>query len=311
VLAGYGAMNPRITFTPDGRVQFNRGGIPAYPDLHFWDLTRRQLSNAADEAGRAGRKEDARYYGGLAQQMNAELDKLVPEYKNARSTAAGFFGQENALEAGRAFFGKGDDYGIEQTRDALGKMSPIQRKLFEDGYISGMINHLNDVRHTHNVVGKIGETPNKLKEMQLVLGPQRAADLMEKMRLEGVLDRARGALGNSTTIRQKLEAEALNTGLYGSALGVGGLGAYNNWDPGQLGFAAALAGMARGRQHVTRNVSGHVADILASRDPAAIGRERLTQQIISAHRSAVARSMLNRGILGTGEGVVTKQRESN
>ena len=49
-----GGFNPKISFTPDGRIQFNRGptGVPTYPDLRYWDQVRRELSDAAMKAGR-------------------------------------------------------------------------------------------------------------------------------------------------------------------------------------------------------------------------------------------------------------------
>ena len=103
VVSGRGGFNPKISFTPDGRIQFNRGpnGVPTYPDLQYWDQVRRELSDAAQRAGRG--TEEARRLGRFATALNTELDRQVPLYAAARRTAAGFFGAENALEAGQKF----------------------------------------------------------------------------------------------------------------------------------------------------------------------------------------------------------------
>jgi hypothetical protein len=105
IVSGHGAMNPRITFTQDGRIQFTKGpsGVPTYPDLQFWDLTRRELSDSAKAAFKAGRDTEGRRLTQFSKSLNAALDKAVPSYAEARSGAARFFGAENALEAGQAF----------------------------------------------------------------------------------------------------------------------------------------------------------------------------------------------------------------
>jgi hypothetical protein len=88
-----------------GNVAFRRGpnGVPTYPNLRFWDYAKRALDDAANAARRGGRNEEASTLSALSRQMRAELDRLVPSYARARSTAAAFFGAENALEAGQNF----------------------------------------------------------------------------------------------------------------------------------------------------------------------------------------------------------------
>jgi hypothetical protein len=87
VIGGYAGMNPNISFTADGRIQFARGpgGVPTYPDLQFWDLTRRQLSNSAQMMLQRGDNEEARRFGIFAQRLNTALDREVPSYQAARA----------------------------------------------------------------------------------------------------------------------------------------------------------------------------------------------------------------------------------
>ena len=130
---GMGGFNPKISFTPDNRIQFNRGptGVPTYPDLRYWDQVRRELSDAAMKAGR-GTEENMRL-GGLAAALNTELDQLVPAYQTARRTAAGFFDARDALEAGQNFATQ--RFGANEARAALAQMNydgagAIPRRLY-------------------------------------------------------------------------------------------------------------------------------------------------------------------------------------
>src|SRR5581483_4801562 len=122
ITQGFGAMRQGVT-VENGLVKFTRGknGVPTYPNLAFWDATKRELDDATSAALRAGRKEEAATLTGLTKTLRGELDRLVPSYANARAGAAKFFGAEDALEAGQKFVGASQRYGIPATRRALAK----------------------------------------------------------------------------------------------------------------------------------------------------------------------------------------------
>ena len=80
-----------------------KGGVPAYPNLQFWDYTKRELDQTAQVARRAGRNEEADVAQQLARSLRNELDQHVKSYKAARGTAFDFFQAENALDAGSNF----------------------------------------------------------------------------------------------------------------------------------------------------------------------------------------------------------------
>lgn len=327
VLGGYGAMNPRVTFTPDGRVIFQKSpsGMPLFPDLQFWDLTRRELSASAKQAARAGNDEEARRFSGFAKRLNEELDKLVPEYGEARTGAAHFFGSENALEAGSDYFGQARRFGTAPARQAFQDMTPLEQQLFRDAYASRLINSVEAPGSRRNVltaVPHLSGSPALEAELGLGLGPANARALGGVRRVETVMDRARQATqGNSTTARQLAEM-----GLFGTA---GGITAYNlyNQSPSQLGVAGTIAALTAGGRHVNRNVMQHVAEILTSQEPTRIMRDRITQQTMrtpaalagavrqavgsgitrsqaSEQRSALARRLLERSIVGAHPGTL-------
>lgn len=314
VISGYGAMNPRVTFTPSGSVVFQRSpsGMPTYPDLQFWDLTRRELSAAAKVAQRQGNDTEARRLGELARRMNAELDQVVPEYGQARQGAARFFGSENALEAGQNFFGQGRRMGLDEARTAMQRMSPVERQLFQDAYAARFLNAVESPGARRNVltaVPHLTDSPALNAEMQLAMGPANFADLGRVRRTENIMDRMRQATqGNSTTARQLAERA-----LFTTSGGIGGYGVYNQ-DPRQATIGALAAALVAGGRHVNQNVMRNAAQILTSQAPEQLGRiapqatlQQATEQALAAaqrrsqiseQRSALARSLIARGIIG-------------
>jgi hypothetical protein len=271
VMGGYGGMNPKVSFTADGRIQFGRGptGTPAYPDLQFWDLTRRQLSNGAQMAARAGDMEGARRFGTFAQRLNAELDSRVPSYAAARAGHATFAGAQDALEAGRNYATQGR-IDNRAARTALMGMTPQERGLFQDGFVSALTDKIRSMPDRRNVAGAIANSPAAQEQMQIALGPQRARELQAMLHLENVMNAAHGAVqGNSTTVRQLAELGLVGTG--GSILG----GSNPLTDPASVVNAALIYGALRhgsgaALATVDQRVATQAARLLASNDPAQI-----------------------------------------
>jgi hypothetical protein len=260
IVSGYGAMNPRITFSPSGVMQFNRApnGMPTYPDLQYWDLVRRELSDEAQRAGRG--TSDARRLESFARSMNAELDRLVPSYQAARQGAAAAFGAENALEAGQNFVTH--RMGNRDAMRELARMTPQERQLFQDGFISRYVDSLRETGDARNILNKIGESPAARERLTMVLGQQRATELEAMLRIEGIMNLPRQAVqGNSTTARQLAEL-----GLAGGAVSYGGISTYN-MDPANMTAAAVVGALVAGRRHIDQRVAQRVAEMLVSRDP--------------------------------------------
>jgi hypothetical protein len=274
VVRGGGGFNPKISFTPDGRIQFNRGpgGVPTYPDLQYWDAVRRELSDAAHRAGRG--TNEARRLGNFANSLNAELDRIVPAYQVARRTAAGFFGAENALEAGQTFATQ--KFGHDEARQALGRMSDTERALFRDGYASRMKEIIASHGDRTDLVKKIGASPAAREKMEIALGRQRANELIAMMHAESIMQKlTAGVQGNSSSVMQ--------------LLGAGGAGAagggYLGYDPTASGITTALMAGIKGRGD--RAVAQHVARLLTSRDP----------QVLQRGIAALARNNRNMAVL--------------
>lgn len=262
IVDGFGGFNSSVQVNPSGVVQFTRGvnGQPTYPNLQFWDYTRRSLSDAAKQAERAGRTEEAGTLKQLAGKLNSELDNLVPSYQQARAGAARFFGAQDASEAGQKFLSSNDP--IADSRRAFAQMTPPERQLFKEGFVQSLTQKIEATGDRRNVLNSIAQSPRAREQMELAMGPQGAREFEAMMRVEGVMDLARGAVqGNSTTARQLTEL-----GLAGGAYGVGTLGDITNPNPGALATAALMYGAAKGRNAINQNVARQVGEMLASND---------------------------------------------
>lgn len=266
VAQGFGAFNPAVTIE-NGLVRFNRkpNGTPAYPNIQFWDYTYRELRDASQAAYRAGRNGEGEALSNLARTMRAELDRLVPEYGQARGAALQFFQAENALEAGQNFVRQ--NLGNREARVALARMSPQERQLFQDGFVSRFIETIEATGDRRNVLNSIANSAAAREKLNIALGPQRAAELEAILRVEGIMDLARGAVqGNSTTPRQLAEL-----GFAGGAGSVGAYGAYN-LDPQQMTYAAVAGALLAGKKGIDTRVARRVAEMLTSNDPRVLRR---------------------------------------
>ncbi|MDI1265590.1 MAG: hypothetical protein PS018_20275 [bacterium] len=240
--------NP-FQFDADGRLKLrvNEDGSTMEPNLQFWDIVKRNL----DKTGTPEARDWARI-------LRENLDDKVPSYNTARAGAAKFFGAGDALEAGEMFVGASQKFGIPEARKALAKMSAQEKQLFQDGYVSRLVQTIEKTPDRRSVLNKIATSPAAKEEMVVALGPQRAAEVEARLRIEGIMDLARPAVqGNSTTARQLVEL--------GLAGGVGGYEGYNG-DPQAIMKAALVYGAARGKRVIDDNVAKHVAKLLTSSD---------------------------------------------
>jgi hypothetical protein len=121
--------NP-FQFDQSGRLilRTNPDGSTMTPNLQFWDIVKRSL----DKTGTPEARDWARI-------LRENLDTKVPSYADARAGAAKFFGAGDAIEAGQNFVGGSSRFGIPETRKALAKMSGQERQLFQDGYVSRLV----------------------------------------------------------------------------------------------------------------------------------------------------------------------------
>jgi hypothetical protein len=197
--------------------------------------------------------------------LREHIDPLVPAYERARAGAAHFFGARDMLDAGEKFVGGSQNFKIPEVRRLLADATESERRLFQDGYASRLSQHLEakgGAART-NMLNRIRENPAAYEELVLGLGGRDRADaFIARTRVEGIMDRLRGALSNSTSVRQAFEA---------GAFGVGSGAAY--WNPDSWTGSAGLAFALRGGTHIiNQRVAIRVAELLTSRDPSVVER---------------------------------------
>ena len=295
VTMGFGGFNPRVSIVND-KIVFNRGadGMPIPPNLQYWDAVKRELDDAASKAGRAGAKGEAEVAGNLAKILRNELDSVVPSYRKARGIAEDYFGEKNALEAGRALAGKKPV--AEDVAAVMRKMSPEERELFREGYTSDFVEKvIGRMKDTQDITKAMFNSPNERQLARVIYGPGGMAMLQSRMALETIMNGARDALGNSTTARQLIEA-----GLAGGALS----GYQSGWDPTNMLQGAGAFAAARGApkyfapqavasvKHFVGKVDAktarRVAELLTSDDP------RLLQE---GYRMAAKNEAIKNGLM--------------
>jgi hypothetical protein len=268
VAEGAGAFNPKVTFE-NGILKSNKkGGVPAYPDMKLWDYTQRELGDMGNALKRAGHDDKAATVFDLKRQLLEELDKLNPAFKEARGTAASFFKAGDALEAGANFVKDGTISTTQATR-ALAKMSPSEQELFRRSFAEELAGQIEKKGYSSNVLNSMFiDSPRATQRIKVALGEQGASEFEALVRIEGIVNRARNALGNSTTIRQLNEA--------GLAGGAGILGAVESIkgaiNPAYLLAGAFIIGGKHAAHAIDEKVAVKVAEMLLSHNPEELAR---------------------------------------
>jgi hypothetical protein len=154
-------------------------------------------------------------------------------------------------------------------------MSPEERQLFQDGYVSRLVQTIEKTGDRRNVVNQIMSSPAAREEMHVAIGPQRMAELEARLRVENIMDRMRGAVqGGPTTARQL--AELGLAGGVGGATGAGYALTTGDHDLTDIGIAGLVGGLlARGGRYaggkvqhgIDQRVATKVAEMLVSDDP--------------------------------------------
>jgi hypothetical protein len=285
---GYGAMDPPVKVTPDGQLQFLPGaGLMPYPNLQLWDYASRNLAGKAAEAARAGNKTDADLFGGLSQQLKAELDRLVPQFKDARGVAANYFGTERAKDAAEKAL-KDPNLTSTQILQVMGGMKPGEKEMFQEAYADAMARRYEGLGENRDVTN-LYNNPRDQKKAEAVFGPEGAKKLQAFVAREKIYDFRRKAVqGNSTTVRQMIEQgliQGFGQGLTGAGIGIGGELALGHRDVGDLvkgaGYGVVAAriatkGVGKGLEKVLakvdRTTAVRVARLLTSDDPRELHR---------------------------------------
>lgn len=249
-------------------------GTQVTPSLEFWDHVQRNLRTFGDKAARAGDNTTASELRALREALNGELDTAVPAFQTARRGAAAFFGADDAVDAGRQFAISPKT--IPEAKRAFQRFTAPERRAFATGYASELIDRIKASPDRSNVINSVFRNQSARESMELVFGPQRAREVEAYVRVEDLVDRLRGTMGNSTTARQLVE------------LGIGG-GAGYAFTGGDWKGALTGAALARGTRFVGQRADARVMEQVA---------RLLTQDNQGALRLAVQQAARNPAYMG-------------
>lgn len=278
VLDGYGGVNPGATSDRGGLLAFRnsgRTGVPTFPNIQFWDYTARNLADKAEAARRAGHTQAAARFGGLERELKAELDRVVPEFGQARAGAKAFFNATEAEEAGQKFVGMDAD--PREARRALAKFNPAERELFARGFADELSQAVMRRQDNITVVKKAFIDSHLAREkINTALGPERSRELEAVLRAEAVGDRTKNILGGSDTAR-KIQLAKIVASHTGHAVGgAGAVAAFEGLKDTDLnagtiiGGAIVLGGLRHGAMRIDAKVARKLGEMLISDDPAVV-----------------------------------------
>lgn len=239
-------------------------GNTRVPDLRFWDQVKKNLDGMIGKADRAGDKPRVAELTSVKNELVANLDQVVPLYKDARGRAARYFGAGDAMEAGEKF--ATSSMQNTEARQALAKMSQPERDLFARGFASDLIKTIREAPNPTNVINKIQNAPAALERIEIALGPNGARRLEAFARLENIMRQTKDAVtGNSKTAQRLVDAGIISGGL-GFDLANGQIA-----DPTSIGTWAVIGALTKaGRRQINEKVAEQVGKLLASSDPQAL-----------------------------------------
>lgn len=286
-IGGFKAVKNPFTFGPNGEVGLATmpDGSRALPSLAFWDQVKRNLDSMIGTAQRSGDNALTADLTQIKQKLVGALDQQVPAYAKARKGAAGFFGADDAIEAGKKAVSSTKS--TPEIERAVAAMSPAEKDAFSVGFSSEIIDAINASKDRVNVINNIFGSQSARDRIRIALGPQRARELEAYVKVEQTLDLLRTATqGNSTTAKQLIQAGLMG----GGAGGIGYLASGGDLTTGMSAATLAIMGR-RGLQmlgkHVDEQVMKAVADILASPDPAKLQRAIQNASLSQAHMDAL------------------------
>jgi hypothetical protein len=296
-ISGFKAVKNPFVQMPDGRYGFrqNADGSQALPTLQFWDQVKRNLDGMIDAAkptplGGGDRTKYADLVT-MKQKLVQSLDAQVDSYRQTRSTAAEFFGADDAIDVGRKAFASTKNL-PEQTR-VHAAMSKADKDAASVGYASELIDNIKASGDNRNLaIANFFNSPAARARNELYLGATRARQLEAYVRVENTVDMLRGAVkGNSSTAEQLIAAGSVGTGV-GIATG--------DWQQGlTAGFLAGVGMRAikAAGKNVDEKVMKNVAEALLSSDPKVLERAINNASMSKAYMDALDGLMQAAGLL--------------
>jgi hypothetical protein len=216
VADGFGAMNPGALVDRGGRLSFSSGQLPAFPNLQFWDYTKRLMDDKVRQAIRAGQGQKARTLTRLTEQLRTELDRLAPEYRAARDAWSGPTSYLDAVESGRGILSRTES--AEEMIANFRTLSAADRQGYREAAVSSIIGKMSSDPAKLGDMTKYLRSP-AMREKVLAMMPNNEARQAWQRRLDfeiqssEMVGRARGNSATARRLAEMEDAEGIGTDL--------------------------------------------------------------------------------------------------
>lgn len=219
IAEGYGAMNPGAIVRGEGRtgvLDFEGGRVPVFPNLQFWDYTKKALDGMVGEALQKNQRQYARDLTRIAQMLREQLDFEVPSYQAARAAWAGPTQYLNAIEFGRGIMTDS----AEDMAAVFNRLAPADQDAFRVGAISTLRHAMgNTTAELADFTIKLRSPNMQEKIMTMMPSPEAAQRWVASLAAEKQSSRLTGlALKGSQTARRMAQLEDAKDGAVGDLI---------------------------------------------------------------------------------------------
>jgi hypothetical protein len=208
VADGYGSVNPGAMSDSSGILKMLNGKVPVFPNLQFWDYTKRALARSASMAFSAGDTTTSRALGKIERALRSELDTAVPSYATARASWSGPSAYLDALETGKNILSR--KITAEEFAASLRSAgSESERQGIREGAVSAIIAQLeSDPAKMADMTKYLRSTAMRGKVAAIMPTPRLAQEWNRRLGFEvGSSELTGRALGNSATARRLAEQQ--------------------------------------------------------------------------------------------------------
>lgn len=208
VADGFGGMNPGA-LVDKGNLSFLNGKVPVFPNLQFWDYTKRIIDDQVSAAIRSGQNQKAKTLGTLAEQLRTELDNVVPTFAQARNAWAGPSKYLDAIEEGRTILSNKISAEELTARLASPTMTDAEREAYRVGAVSALTGKMgNDAAKLGDMTKYVRSPEMRAKIAAIMPTEEAAAKWSNRLDFEvGSSELTGRALGNSATARRLAERQ--------------------------------------------------------------------------------------------------------
>lgn len=179
VADGFGAMNPGATVERGGLLKFSGGQVPVFPNLQFWDYTKRLLDDKISSAKRAGQNQKVRTLTQLAGNLRKELDSVVPEYAAARQAWSGPSAYLDAIETGRDILSRTVSH--EEFTANFSGLSKVEQDGVREGAVSSIVARMDIDPAKLGDMTKYLRSPGMRKKITAIMPTPQAAAKWDKL----------------------------------------------------------------------------------------------------------------------------------